>query len=632
MPRLSWFRRRAKLILYGVIYVACLYKFFWFEVSVLTPVFRNMTIHYDGFLLKTPGCSLPLYNPHHWIVRRYFVEDAPYEALCASRNLTVFVQDFDRFTLDAKALRRGYNVSERHIRCYYREVFRDENASVPDTAIALGPFVPLPTGSPVEAEYVQISCKANGSLLFEDYFFVPRPKKRNGSFHGPTSNDAASSLNMNSSMNVLILGVDSTSRLNFNRQMKRTRKFLKEELVAFEYLAFNKVGDSSFPNLIPLLTGIAGADAENLIASSQTVEALPFVWNLYKSRGYMTTYIEEMPHYGLFTYPNFNGFSRAPADYYPVSVLRLMDETRFHERYCVGSRLKTKALLDYVGQVLKINRHKPIFSFVWLSYLTHNHLNGLKIMDRILEAFLRELSVRGVLENTALVFVSDHGPRIGPFRMGEIGRFEDNNPLCFLALPKRFLSEHPEAAVQLEVNQRRLVTHYDLHATLVALSSFPALGNGSTNKGLSLIGRIPPERTCADAFVQPEFCACFGTSSNFGNQRVTLSFARYAVSYINALAELHFPSRCVVWELVSVDESSVLGGRVAGKVLLRVAITTRPTAHFEVHGSLRGESKSQENRVEFLQRLDWYSNQTECLPASRWQKICICRPQLPNAT
>ncbi|KAL1439114.1 hypothetical protein MTO96_047570 [Rhipicephalus appendiculatus] len=585
-----------------------------------------MTIHYDGYLLKTPGCSLPLYNPYHWIVKRYFAENATYDALCASRNLTVFVQDLDRFTIDSEALRRGYNVSYRDIRCYYREVFRDNNASVPDTSIVFGPLAPLTNGTRVDAEYVQISCETKGSLLLEDYFFVPRPKKRlHESVHGPARNEAAPSWKTNNSMSVLILGLDSTSRMNFHRHMKRTRKFLKQDLSAFEFIAFNKVGDASFANLIPLLTGLAGHDAESLIARSLTVEELPLVWNLYKSRGYTTTYIEEMPHYGLFTYPNFTGFARAPADYYPASILRLMDETHFAERYCVGSRLKTKALIDYLGQVLKINRHVPMFSFVWLSYLTHNHVNGLKIMDEMLEAFLRELSEHAVLENTALLFMGDHGPRIGPFRTGEIGRYEDKNPVCLLALPKRFLAEHPEAAVQLEVNQRRLVTHYDLHATLVALSSLPALGKRSTNMGLSLMDRIPPERTCADAFVPPEFCACFGASANLADNRVALSFARYAVSYINALAEHHFPGRCVVWELDTIQDSSVLGGRVAGKVRLRVVVTTRPTAHFEVYGELRGESPSQENHVNFLHRLDWYSNQTQCLPKSRWQKICACR-------
>ncbi|KAH7961557.1 uncharacterized protein LOC119385782 [Rhipicephalus sanguineus] len=587
-----------------------------------------MTIHYDGYLLKTPGCSLPLYNPYHWIIRRYFAENATYEALCASRNLTVFVQDFNRFTIDSDALRRGYNVSDRDIYCYYREVFRDNNASVPDTSIVFGPPVLLTNGSTVEAEYVQISCKTNGSLLFEDYFFVPQPKKRlHESLTGPAWNETALSRKTNST-SILILGLDSTSRMNFHRHMKRTRKFLKQDLSAFEFIAFNKVGDASFANLIPLLTGLAGHDAESLIARSQMVEVLPFVWNLYKSRGYATAYVEEMPHYGLFTYPNFTGFARAPAEYYPVSILRLMDETHFDERYCVGSRLKTKALVDYVGQVLKINRHEPMFSFVWLSYLTHNHVNGLQIMDGMLEDFIRELSEHAVLENTALFFIGDHGPRIGPFRIGEIGRYEDKNPVCFLALPKRFLAEHPEAAVQLEVNQRRLVTHYDLHATLVALSSLPALGKGSTNMGLSLMDRIPPERTCADAFVPSEFCACFGDRVNLEGNRVATSFARYAVSYINALAELHFPGRCILWELDTVQESSVLGGRVAGKVLLRVVITTRPTAHFEVYGELRGESPSQENHVNFLHRLDWYSNETQCLPESRWQKICACRPHI----
>ncbi|KAH7950566.1 hypothetical protein HPB51_028398 [Rhipicephalus microplus] len=42
-------------------------------------------------------------------------------------------------------------------------------------------------------------------------------------------------------VNVLVLGIDSTSRLNFDRHMKRTRKLLTEELFAFEFLGYNKI-------------------------------------------------------------------------------------------------------------------------------------------------------------------------------------------------------------------------------------------------------------------------------------------------------------------------------------------------------------------------------------------------------
>ncbi|XP_075739139.1 LOW QUALITY PROTEIN: piggyBac transposable element-derived protein 3 [Rhipicephalus microplus] len=44
--------------------------------------------------------------------------------------------------------------------------------------------------------------------------------------------------------NVLVLGIDSTSQLNFDRHMKRTRKLLTEELFAFEFLGYNKDGVS----------------------------------------------------------------------------------------------------------------------------------------------------------------------------------------------------------------------------------------------------------------------------------------------------------------------------------------------------------------------------------------------------
>ncbi|KAK8787152.1 hypothetical protein V5799_023071, partial [Amblyomma americanum] len=574
-----------------------------------------MTIRYDGYVLETPGCSLPLYNPYHSSIRTLFAANPTYEAMCSARNVTVLVQNFDKFTLNAGALRRAYNVSHRETHCYYREVLRNESAMIPDKTPELGPIVPLPIGKPLRAEYVQVSCNANGKLLFEDYYFVPRPKRQKPK--ASASNQAHSQSRW---INVLILGLDATSRTNFHRHMKLTGRFLEEELGAFEFLAYNKVGDNSFPNLVPLLTGLTGHEVESLIAHSKDVDALPFVWNPYKRRGHTTVYIDEMATYGTFTFPNLTGFRQVPADYYPVPMLQLLDDIDSRGPYCVGSRLKTAELINYLGQVLKLNRHKPMFSFMWLGYVTHDDMNGLKLIDAKLNVLLRELSASGVLEKTALFLISDHGPRTGKFRTIEFGRYEEKNPFFFLALPKHFLKENPGAAAQLEVNQRRMVTAYDLHATLLGLSKFPALSSAATERGLSLMGRIPPERTCADAFVPPEFCACIGTSSSLSDHKVALSFAHYAVSYINALAELHFPGRCVVWELNSVQESSVLGGRVAGKVLLRVMITTTPTAHFEVYGTIRAES-AWEKRVDFLQRLDIYGNQTKCLPKSRWMKV-----------
>ncbi|KAH9370408.1 hypothetical protein HPB48_020401 [Haemaphysalis longicornis] len=532
-------------------------------------------------------CSLPLYDPYHWTIRYSVnVTDFDYENMCSRRRPTVISQNGDTFTLHSGALRVVYNISENsNVTCHYQEVFRNESSTFPDLMPVLGPKVPLLFGRPLqakEAEYVQISCQVNDTVLFTEHFLIPRQKDIPariadlGDTFGQGHNDRIS---------VLVLGIDSTSRMNFHRHMTRTRKYLTEELHAFEFWGLNKVGESSFANQIPLLSGIAGPDAESLFRNYY-FDNFPILWNTYKRKGYTTLFLEEMPHYGLFTYPTFRGFRRSPTDYYPVSILRHMDDTDYKNRFCMGSRLKTK---------------------------------GIKVIDEPLENFFKELSANRIFQNTALLILSDHGTRIGPYRMSEIGRKEDMMPFCFLVLPKRFLATYPRAAAQLEVNQRRLITPYDLHATLLSLSALPVLKPEPTNKGLNLFGRIPPERTCEDAFISPEFCACIGSVSQLDDPRIALGFANYAVSYINALAELHFPAKCVVWKLSSLDEKTFLGGRVAGKAVVRILITTVPTAHFEVYGTLHNESFS-EKHVDFFQRLDWYRNDTWCLPKSRWQK------------
>ncbi|KAH7967441.1 hypothetical protein HPB49_024861 [Dermacentor silvarum] len=587
-----------------------------------------MTLLSIGYLLETPGCSFPLYNPYHWSVsyrwERVNATNVTYEEICSARNRTVILQEGGKFSLDSIGLLLAYNATVQGTKCYYHVVSRDETAYIPDTKPILGPARSLPFGEPIDAEYVQVSCEARGKLLFTEYFLIPQPKQAVPDADEPQADGAASTRQMS----VLLLGIDSTSRINFNRLMKKTRKYIIEELNAFELLGFNKVGDSSFPNQLPLLSGFSGPDAESLF-KRYSFDTFPLLWNTFRLEGYTTLFLEEMPYYGLFTYPNYLGFNRPPTDYYPEPVLRMMDEKGGNDRFCVGSRLKTKVLIRYLADVLKMNVNRSMFSYVWLSDVTHNNLKGIKVIDQPLEEFFRQLSDAGIFENTAVLFLSDHGNRIGPYRMSEIGRHEDKTPFCFLILPRRFLQEYPEAVVQLEVNQRRLVTHYDLHATMLSLSKLPAFNPEPTNKGLNVFTVIPPERTCADAFIAPEFCACTGTTGETPDPGVMLSFSRYSVSYINALAMLHFPGKCIEWQLESVDEASALGGRVAGKLLLRVQVTLTPTAHFEVYGTLRNASLD-DKHVDFVQRLDKYSNGTTCLPNSAWQKVCMCKPELLN--
>src|SRR5699024_8278865 len=54
--------------------------------------------------------------------------------------------------------------------------------------------------------------------------------------------------------NVILLGIDSVSRLNFLRHMIKTKQFLEKHAFIPMY-GYHKVGENSFPNILPMFTG-----------------------------------------------------------------------------------------------------------------------------------------------------------------------------------------------------------------------------------------------------------------------------------------------------------------------------------------------------------------------------------------
>ncbi|XP_037572181.1 uncharacterized protein LOC119454283 [Dermacentor silvarum] len=559
-------------------------------IVLLCPLFLCLFVHYKakpsrhqtrsvspiGSLFDTPGCTMPLYPSFHCSIRHTNQTDVSLHWRCPGRRATVVYRRGSALYLNATRLAEYYGTgSAAHAVCSYCEVLRNETSGVPhDWGYKLGPSRPMVFGRDLAEEFVAVTCVAGIETLFTDYFLLPQLKN---------ISDGRPGRRREGLMNVLVLGIDSTSRMNFNRHMKRTRRLLLEELNAFELLGYNK--------------------------------------------GYATLFLEEMPYYGLFSYPNYRGFHKPPTDYYPVPVLHAMEENGGIDNYCAGSRLKTQVFLDYLADVLRLNAHHgiPVFAYAWLSDVPHSNDHALLVLDEPVYGLLRDIQERKAFEDTALVLLSDHGARFGSNRATVIGRHEDKTPFAYVLLPRNFLRRHPGVAVNLEVNQRRLVTAYDMHTTLVALSRYPdASFNASltTERGLSLLGRLPPERNCEDAFVPAEFCECIAAGSDLDEQSILVqSFANFVVGYLNSLNEANFPAMCVRWKLESVTDAFALDVRQAGKVLMRALVATRPVAHFEVYGEVRDGSQQ---RVMFVQRLDWYANQTECLPPNLWQKFCYC--------
>ncbi|XP_077507666.1 uncharacterized protein LOC144118687 [Amblyomma americanum] len=492
-------------------------------------------------------------------------------------------------------------------------MLRNESASMPDNTSILGPQHRVEFGRPLtEAEYISLWCNetsSGGRTFFLHYFLIPKRKKSAGS---GTVYDRR--------LNVLIVGLDGTSRLNTIRQLPRTRRFLTRTLNAFEFRGYTKVGINSFPNLMPFMTGKSGEAVRESVGNSSHFDGLAHLMSVYKKKQYLTLFLEEEPRVGLFVYPVATGFRKAPADYYPTAAL-----LKWNTPTCY--------VIRYITQLLSF-RDQRIFAYLWFTWLTHDHLNTVGYLDQPLEAMLKSLYACGTFNDTALLVFADHGLRYGLSRMTEVGRQEDAMPACLLALPPHFLRRYPEAVVNLEVNQRRLVTAYDLHATLLTLAELPRFKPAVTARGLSLFGRIPPERTCSDAYVPDEFCPCADEYVVSRQQPAAVSQLSLAVvAYINKIATATFPGKCNWWELMRVENaafSKPLNGTSGDDKLLlfRLTLVTAPEAFFEVSGFAtpgRAANSWREMRVTAIERLDAFKNQTMCLPLHDYQKLCRCR-------
>ena len=58
-----------------------------------------------------------------------------------------------------------------------------------------------------------------------------------------------------SSMNIIMVGLDSTAHSHFQRKLRKVYKFLKDDLQSFIFNGYSIVGDGTTPALLALLTG-----------------------------------------------------------------------------------------------------------------------------------------------------------------------------------------------------------------------------------------------------------------------------------------------------------------------------------------------------------------------------------------
>ncbi|XP_037567982.2 uncharacterized protein LOC119448842 [Dermacentor silvarum] len=579
-----------------------------------------------GHRIRTAGCTLPRFDPFDPTVKP-FIRRRFERIKCPGKPNFLTIRNGVAAILPRNLEEHGVHPDD--LDCFYKEIYRNESLTVPDRHYVYGRRRRLLFDRALKEEFVFVECvtKKSPERPFHNQFLLnPLIKKNVEKRCGRARRGTPHNLS------VLMLGLDSVSHLNFDRHLPETAKLVREKLGALELHGYIKVGENSYPNLMAHLTGLKDFEVDETVSAGFYDNLSPrFIWRRYSSRGYRTLMLEEWALPGLFSTFHRKGFRRAPTDYYPRHVVMLMEDlTRSVAEdppvSCLGPTLPSEELLSYLANFVNVMSERPFFAYTWFVELTHEWLNSAAYADEPVRRLLKALHASGVLNHTVLIFHSDHGLRSGDVRTTYIGRLEDIQPFAFLIFPPWFLEKNPEAARNLRINQRRLTTPFDLHATLVELLDYPVRKRPRTAYGLSLFHQIPGERTCSDASIKHKWCACRVRSDAAVSGALARALANRIVSDVNKMLA-RSTRKCAEYQLLRVIDVTLLQATPAELALntshYLIDVKLSP-GNVVLEGTVR-VSAGHVIEVNDISRCDKYKAQTYCMYGWPLEKYCYCR-------
>ncbi|CAF0998420.1 unnamed protein product [Didymodactylos carnosus] len=457
--------------------------------------------------------------------------------------------------------------------------------------------------------------------------------------------------------NVLILGVDSVSRLHFERLMPKTYRYLTHELNGIVLKGYNVLGDGTPQQVIPMLTGYKEQELPSTllrIKNSSFVDVYPFIWKDFERNGYVTAYAEDRMEYGTYTL-RLRGFKNNPTDHYmPPFYLMKSTMALLYKKttHCVGSETPLELFLSYLKTFWKSYENNKKFYFGFFKMYTHDNYNMGQIGDNDLYKLLKHLRDTGELEKTIVSLMTDHGSRASDIRSTPQGKLEERLPFMSFILPSQFRQKYPHAYKALKANVDRFTTPFDIYATLKSLLNMKNLGNQGQIKqrSISLFDYVPVERTCDDINLEPHWCSCLEWKPVDITDELVQTAVKHIVEYINEIlleanslcqrlyldgvenVVMHKPNTALVTFSGSRDKDGRvphydIRNAVNSIMFYQITFKTKPNqAVYEATTQYLIKSKKFTTDYEHISRINRYESQAHCVEQtlSHLRKFCYC--------
>uniref|UniRef100_A0A0N4ZM65 Sulfatase domain-containing protein n=1 Tax=Parastrongyloides trichosuri TaxID=131310 RepID=A0A0N4ZM65_PARTI len=475
-----------------------------------------------------------------------------------------------------------------------------------------------------------------------------------------------------SKYNVHLILLDSISHYNLLRGLKRTKNYLEEEYSAVTFKYNNKIGSNSKPNAFGFLLntrvqGLSGFSRTHQIKPSDLdvkgeddckspVDNYPFIGKYYKQLNYTVYYAEDSRGH-VISGNECAGFeTQIPHHTLRPYTLRMHNRKfpnnqvyqNIHESKC---RKHVNYQLKHLIKFMKTYEDSKQFTITWITRLSHNIMTGHFQYDKYLRRFFIEN--KNMFDKGFLIFMSDHGFRLGRYRNSEIGNFEDSNPFLMIAPPKELRNQHSEVVKNLKFNSEKHTSHFDIYATMLDIATegsrndfknmipfdFTSIVKNDTIKGLSLLREINQNRTCYEMEVSIEYCQCrekflpydqsiinqiyVDKKIPFALDSIVKIIKRNFVKELNRQLEIgKIKNYC---EKMKENPNGLFEMKYAynseKQLIFFVKMEVFPKGIFEGYFNEIGEMS-----LSNIERIDKYSVHAEiCLPTHRYRKFCYCK-------
>lgn len=412
---------------------------------------------------------------------------------------------------------------------------------------------------------------------------------------------------------VLILGIDSVSRMSFIRNLPKTSRYLGyNQWIPLN--VYNAVSDTTFDSFMALLAGFNQTHSSKICNRNNKIDNCPLMWKKFEKLNYTTAYYEDENHLNTLKFKN------PPIDYYYRPYIIAAESIPKKKFFTPCRNPVDERFFNLAKEFLETFVNYPTFSIFWTKKFMQNE--ELPELDNILRDFFQNLDKK-ILDRTVVFFLSNHGMNSGQIRFTNPGWLEQRLPFMYIWVPHRFRDLHPFEFENLKKKKNELTSPYDVYMTLQQILVLSELKYKiRTSKACprcrSLFRESNPERSCEDAGITRSWCSCAGFTPKNVNNDVVQRAAHFMVWRINEIVAN--AADCQGFTLKTVYEASVSEtfSRETKKYYL-VLIETNPKAVFEGIVLYQNEEFLIQGEISRL------SSHSRCVEDPFLDKYCYCR-------